>query len=227
MADQTATMFIAMLRKSRLLENDRIDSLVDAFQSRFEGAPPENPEPLVDFLIEKEALTRWQADKLLSGKSKGFFLGKYKLLRHLGSGGMSSVYVAEHVPDEKRGFYTGWLQTSPTLGIVVSLVVILGGSYYYVAQLTSTMGVLNTTVGDLNQSNRQLKDSQAELGEALGEAKQNRNPDPTLHGFIAIAGGPKAPVLDGLYCGQIQNFTAGAFIDFCRLRFSVFVDQHS
>src|SRR5437879_3066453 len=32
---------------------------------------------------------------------------------------------AEHAPDHKRGYYTGWLQTSPTLGIVVSLVVII------------------------------------------------------------------------------------------------------
>ncbi len=56
-----------------------------------------NPSCWLIFLIEKEAITRWQADKLLAGKSKGFFLGKYKLLRHLGSGGMSSVYVAEHV----------------------------------------------------------------------------------------------------------------------------------
>ncbi|HKC41094.1 MAG TPA: MFS transporter, partial [Gemmatimonadales bacterium] len=34
------------------------------------------------------------------------------------------TYVAEHAPDEKRGYYTGWLQTSPTLGIVVSLAVV-------------------------------------------------------------------------------------------------------
>jgi MFS family permease len=33
--------------------------------------------------------------------------------------------VAEHVSDERRGYYTGWLQTSPTLGIVLSLVVII------------------------------------------------------------------------------------------------------
>jgi serine/threonine-protein kinase len=30
-------------------------------------------------------------------KYKGFFLGKYKLLRHIGTGGMSSVYLAEHM----------------------------------------------------------------------------------------------------------------------------------
>lgn len=39
----------------------------------------------------------WQAaDKLLQGRHKGFFLGNYKLLRHLGSGGMSAVFLAEH-----------------------------------------------------------------------------------------------------------------------------------
>ena len=43
-----------------------------------------------------------------------------------GEYGGAITYVAEHVPDEKRGYYTGWLQTSPTLGIVVSLAVILG-----------------------------------------------------------------------------------------------------
>src|SRR5436309_11138974 len=43
-----------------------------------------------------------------------------------GEYGGAITYVAEHVSDEKRGYYTGWLQTSPTLGIVVSLAVILG-----------------------------------------------------------------------------------------------------
>ena len=42
-----------------------------------------------------------------------------------GEYGGAITYVAEHAPDEKRGYYTGWLQTSPTLGIVVSLAVIL------------------------------------------------------------------------------------------------------
>jgi MFS family permease len=41
-----------------------------------------------------------------------------------GEYGGAITYVAEHAPDEKRGYYTGWLQTSPTLGIVVSLAVI-------------------------------------------------------------------------------------------------------
>src|SRR6267142_389738 len=43
-----------------------------------------------------------------------------------GEYGGAITYVAEHVSDEKRGYYTGWLQTSPTLGIVVSLAVVAG-----------------------------------------------------------------------------------------------------
>ena len=43
-----------------------------------------------------------------------------------GEYGGAITYVAEHAPDEKRGYYTGWLQTSPTLGIVLSLAVIVG-----------------------------------------------------------------------------------------------------
>lgn len=42
-----------------------------------------------------------------------------------GEYGGAITYVAEHVPDNSRGYYTGWLQTSPTLGIVVSLAVII------------------------------------------------------------------------------------------------------
>ena len=48
-----------------------------------------------------------------------------------GEYGGAITYVAEHVSDESRGYYTGWLQTSPTLGIVVSLAVIIGCRTYF------------------------------------------------------------------------------------------------
>jgi MFS family permease len=47
-----------------------------------------------------------------------------------GEYGGAITYVAEHVSDERRGYYTGWLQTSPTLGIVVSMLVIVGTRAY-------------------------------------------------------------------------------------------------
>jgi MFS family permease len=42
-----------------------------------------------------------------------------------GEYGGAATYIAEHSPDGKRGFYTSWIQTTATLGIVLALLVIL------------------------------------------------------------------------------------------------------
>ncbi|MCE2756333.1 MAG: MFS transporter [Chitinophagaceae bacterium] len=42
-----------------------------------------------------------------------------------GEYGGAATYVAEHSPDHKRGFYTSWIQTTATLGLLLSLGVIL------------------------------------------------------------------------------------------------------
>ncbi len=42
-----------------------------------------------------------------------------------GEYGGAAVYVAEHVPDARRGFYTSFIQTTASLGLFTSLVVIL------------------------------------------------------------------------------------------------------
>ena len=52
-----------------------------------------------------------------------------RLLQGLALGGEyggAAIYVAEHVPDNRRGYYTSFIQTTATLGLFVSLVVILG-----------------------------------------------------------------------------------------------------
>src|SRR5215469_9110272 len=62
------------------------------------------------------------------GLAAAFFLFALRMIQGLclgGEYGGAITYVAEHVSDERRGFYTGWLQTSPTLGIVLSLAVVL------------------------------------------------------------------------------------------------------
>lgn len=43
-----------------------------------------------------------------------------------GEYGGAAVYVAEHAPPGRRGFYTSWIQTTATLGLLLSLIVILG-----------------------------------------------------------------------------------------------------
>ncbi|MFM1959548.1 MAG: hypothetical protein RL588_1065 [Pseudomonadota bacterium] len=42
-----------------------------------------------------------------------------------GEYGGAATYVAEHAPDGKRGLYTSWIQTTATLGLFLSLVVII------------------------------------------------------------------------------------------------------
>ena len=52
-----------------------------------------------------------------------------RLLQGLALGGEyggAATYVAEHAPQGKRGIYTSWIQTTATLGLFLSLVVILG-----------------------------------------------------------------------------------------------------
>nr|WP_315476916.1 MFS transporter [uncultured Undibacterium sp.] len=43
-----------------------------------------------------------------------------------GEYGGAATYVAEHSPANKRGFFTSWIQTTATLGLFLSLLVILG-----------------------------------------------------------------------------------------------------
>lgn len=43
-----------------------------------------------------------------------------------GEYGGAATYVAEHAPQNKRGAYTSWIQTTATLGLFLSLMVILG-----------------------------------------------------------------------------------------------------
>ncbi|MCP4559580.1 MAG: MHS family MFS transporter [Bosea sp.] len=68
------------------------------------------------------------------GLAAAFILFGLRMIQGLclgGEYGGAITYVAEHVPDERRGYYTGWLQTSPTLGIVGSLAVIIVVRTYF------------------------------------------------------------------------------------------------
>ena len=49
-------------------------------------------------LVRERLLTPFQARQLLAKRPKGFFLGdKFKILEHIGSGGMGRVYLCEHL----------------------------------------------------------------------------------------------------------------------------------
>src|ERR1700733_7134711 len=62
------------------------------------------------------------------GISAAVILISLRILQGLAIGGEyggAATYVAEHAPQNRRGFYTSWIQTTATLGLFLSLLVIL------------------------------------------------------------------------------------------------------
>jgi MFS family permease len=47
-----------------------------------------------------------------------------------GEYGGAAIYVAEHAPPGKRGFFTSWIQTTATLGLLLSLIIIMFTQIY-------------------------------------------------------------------------------------------------
>jgi serine/threonine protein kinase len=103
MAKVSVERLLELVKRSGLVENkDELLKTLSALKEKHDGKLPEDPAAVTAHLVESKLITQWQADKLLDGRHKGFFLGKYKLLGHLGKGGMSNVYLADHVLMQRR-----------------------------------------------------------------------------------------------------------------------------
>ena len=95
MSEPSAKSFLKLLERSGIVAEEKLKRELASLKDKADGRAIKTTE-LAEHLVDSGLITKWHTEKLLNGKYKGFFLGKYKLLRHLGSGGMSSVYLAEH-----------------------------------------------------------------------------------------------------------------------------------
>ena len=80
--------FFDLLARSELLPADRVERL----RERLGG---DSPTRAAGRLVAEKVLTRYQAERLLGGRYRGFFIDHYRLLAVLGAGGMGLLYVAE------------------------------------------------------------------------------------------------------------------------------------
>lgn len=96
-APMSTERFVEIVRKSELVEPKKLDKLLGKIRELSDGQLPGSPKRLARVMEKRGLITRWHADKLLAGKYRGFTIGRYKLLGHIGTGGMSSVYLAEHL----------------------------------------------------------------------------------------------------------------------------------
>ena len=93
MSELTGKQFLELLRKSKLLHETRLRKISEVIEKQGSISPTK----LAARMVRDQWITRWQAEKLLTKRYKGFFIGKYRLRDHIGSGGMSHVYLAEHM----------------------------------------------------------------------------------------------------------------------------------
>ena len=101
MANKSAKNLLKLLEKSGIADQEELKESLGSLSAKMDGEAVGTAE-LTEHLIDSGIITQWHADKLLAGKYKGFFLDKYKLLGHLGTGGMSSVYLAESKSTSKK-----------------------------------------------------------------------------------------------------------------------------
>ena len=96
MAHPSGPTIVDLVWRSELIAPDELKSALADCRRSHGGEIPAEGQEVLRHLQDSGLLTGWQCEQFAAGKAKGFFLSKYKILSHIGTGGMSSVYLAEH-----------------------------------------------------------------------------------------------------------------------------------
>ncbi|MDD3588009.1 MAG: serine/threonine-protein kinase, partial [Thermoguttaceae bacterium] len=98
----TTDEFLDYLRRSDLVPSEQLDTAIDHIRQDENTERIKDADSVALELVNKGLITNWHVRQLMKRKYKGFYLRKYRILGHLGTGGMSTVYLAEHTVMHRR-----------------------------------------------------------------------------------------------------------------------------
>ena len=98
-APATTNNLLEFVHKSGLHEKGKLEEYLSTVP---DAGDDMSPADLASRMIRDGMLTEFQAKHLLKGRYRNFFIGKFKVLEPLGSGGMSQVYLCEHAVMKHR-----------------------------------------------------------------------------------------------------------------------------
>ncbi|MCI0703863.1 MAG: serine/threonine protein kinase [Planctomycetia bacterium] len=91
---------LQLIQKSGMVDEQKLSAYLQRRELTAQVA--EDPQSVIDEMVQVGILTYFQAEQFAQGKWRGFTIGKFKLLERIGVGGMGQVFLCEHMFIRKR-----------------------------------------------------------------------------------------------------------------------------
>lgn len=96
--EQNVGDFLMSLMRSGLMDKVEVVVLFNNLDKTLRS----DPKLIAQHLVKAGRITKFQAERILKGKSRGLVMKNYQILSLLGKGGMSTVYLARKNDDPKE-----------------------------------------------------------------------------------------------------------------------------